>query len=94
MGGAEADGAHSGSQCRTTFLASRGLPPSPSESSSAAPRSRRWRRRSWQALPGAVAVGANGRTLGVVGFTVVGGRIVEIDLVADPEKLRALKVEP
>jgi RNA polymerase sigma-70 factor (ECF subfamily) len=39
---------------------------------------------------GAVAVAPNGRTLGVVGFTVVGGRIAEIDLVADPEKLAAL----
>src|SRR3954447_41901 len=38
---------------------------------------------------GAVAVGPGGRTLGVVGFTVVGGRILEIDLVADPQKLRS-----
>jgi len=31
-----------------------------------------------------------GRPLGVVGFTVVGGRIAEIDVIADPEKLRGL----
>ena len=33
-----------------------------------------------------------GRPLGVVGFTVVGGRIVEIDVIADPDKLRSLRV--
>ncbi|MFL5886539.1 MAG: RNA polymerase sigma factor SigJ, partial [Thermoleophilaceae bacterium] len=38
---------------------------------------------------GAVAVGPGGRTLGVVAFTIVGGRILEIDVVADPEKLRS-----
>jgi RNA polymerase sigma factor (sigma-70 family) len=31
-----------------------------------------------------------GAPLAVIGFSVAGGRIVEIDLVADPEKLRAL----
>ncbi len=31
-----------------------------------------------------------GRPLGVVGFTVVGGRIAEIDVIADSEKLRGL----
>jgi RNA polymerase sigma-70 factor (ECF subfamily) len=30
----------------------------------------------------------HGRPAGVIGFTVVGGRIVEINLVADPAKLR------
>jgi RNA polymerase sigma-70 factor (ECF subfamily) len=29
-----------------------------------------------------------GKTLSVVSFTIVGERIVEIDLIADPEKLR------
>jgi RNA polymerase sigma factor (sigma-70 family) len=32
----------------------------------------------------------DGRTLGVIGFTVVAGRIVAIDLIADPAKLRRL----
>jgi RNA polymerase sigma-70 factor, ECF subfamily len=32
-------------------------------------------------------VAVRGRTIAVVGFTVTGGRIVEIDLVANPEKL-------
>jgi RNA polymerase sigma factor (sigma-70 family) len=35
-----------------------------------------------------VAPGA--RPIGVVGFTIVEGRIVEIDLIADPQKLRVL----
>ena len=30
----------------------------------------------------------DGRPVGVIGFTVVNGRIVAIDLIADPEKLR------
>ena len=33
------------------------------------------------------------RPIAVAGFTVAGGRIVEIDLVADPEKLKALTIE-
>jgi RNA polymerase sigma factor (sigma-70 family) len=33
------------------------------------------------------------RPIGVVGFTIAAGRIVEIDLIADPDKLRALAVE-
>ena len=37
-----------------------------------------------------VVVAPEGRPFAVVGFTVAGGRIVEIDLVADPEKLRRL----
>jgi hypothetical protein len=36
-----------------------------------------------------LVVPARGRLLAAVGFTVAGGRIVEIDLVADPAKLRA-----
>ena len=37
-----------------------------------------------------VVVAPEGGPFAVVGFTVAGGRIVEIDLVADPEKLRRL----
>ena len=37
-----------------------------------------------------VVVAAGGRPLAVAGFTVVGGRIVELDLLADPVRLRAL----
>jgi RNA polymerase sigma-70 factor (ECF subfamily) len=40
-----------------------------------------------------VVVVLGGRPFAVVGFTVAGGRIVEIDLIADPEKLRGLSVE-
>ena len=31
-----------------------------------------------------------GRPVTVVGFTVAGGRIVEIDAIADPERVRTL----
>jgi RNA polymerase sigma factor (sigma-70 family) len=37
-------------------------------------------------------VAPGGKPIAVVGFTVVGGRIAEIDLVADPAKLRRLDV--
>ena len=37
-------------------------------------------------------VAMGGRTVSVVGFTVVGGRIVEIDVIARPEKLRGVVV--
>ena len=37
-----------------------------------------------------VVVAGPGRPFAVVGFTVVGGRIVEIDVLADPERLRRL----
>ena len=38
---------------------------------------------------------ASGRkAIGVVGFAVSNGRITEIDLVADPDKLRGLVLEP
>jgi hypothetical protein len=30
----------------------------------------------------------------VIGFTVVGGRVAELNLVADPVKLRHLTIEP
>jgi RNA polymerase sigma-70 factor (ECF subfamily) len=41
---------------------------------------------------GAVAL-AEGRPLSVVGFTVSGGRIVEIDILADPVRLAGLNIE-
>jgi RNA polymerase sigma factor (sigma-70 family) len=37
-----------------------------------------------------VLVAAHGRLLAVMGFTVAGGRIVEIDVIADPDRLRHL----
>ena len=37
-----------------------------------------------------LAVRIGGRPVAVIGFSVAGGRILEIDLVADPEKLRGL----
>lgn len=37
-------------------------------------------------------VGAPGHTVGVVGLAVVGRRILEIDIVADPDKLRGIRV--
>ncbi|MFI9008732.1 sigma-70 family RNA polymerase sigma factor [Actinosynnema sp. NPDC053489] len=39
-----------------------------------------------------VVVAADGRPLSVMGFTVVGGRIVAIDVLSDPARLRALGV--
>jgi hypothetical protein len=33
-----------------------------------------------------------GRTISVVGFTVARGRVVELDVIADPEKLRAVRI--
>jgi RNA polymerase sigma-70 factor (ECF subfamily) len=35
-------------------------------------------------------VAAQGRPLSVMAFTVAGGRIVAIDVLADPDRLRAL----
>jgi RNA polymerase sigma-70 factor (ECF subfamily) len=35
-------------------------------------------------------VAPRGEPFSVMGFTVVGGRIVEIDAITDPERLRAL----
>jgi RNA polymerase sigma-70 factor (ECF subfamily) len=40
-----------------------------------------------------VVVMPQGKLFAVVGFTVASGRIVEIDLIADPEKLRGLAFE-
>jgi RNA polymerase sigma factor (sigma-70 family) len=37
-----------------------------------------------------VLVAAHGRPLAVMGFTVAGGRIVEVDVIADPDRLRHL----
>ena len=37
-----------------------------------------------------VVVAARGRALAVMAFTVAGGRIVEVDVIADPERLRHL----
>ena len=41
-------------------------------------------------LPGGVAWTPDGRPFAVLSFTVVGGRIVEIDVLADPERLAGL----
>jgi RNA polymerase sigma-70 factor (ECF subfamily) len=38
--------------------------------------------------PGLIVAPSSRRPIGVIGFTIADGRIVEIDLVADPEKLR------
>ena len=42
---------------------------------------------------GLVVAPASGTPFAVIGFTVVRGRIREIDLIADPEKLRGLAVD-
>lgn len=39
---------------------------------------------------GVVVIGANGRPMSVMAFTVVGGSIVAIDVLSDPERLDAL----
>jgi RNA polymerase sigma-70 factor (ECF subfamily) len=40
-----------------------------------------------------LVVAPAGRPIAVVGFTTAGGRIVAIDLVADPEKLQRLSLQ-
>ncbi len=40
--------------------------------------------------PGGVAWTPDGRPFAVISFTVAGGRIVEIDILADPERLASL----
>ena len=40
-----------------------------------------------------VVAAPRGRPFSVLGFTVSGGRIVEIDILADPERLRRLDLE-
>jgi len=44
--------------------------------------------------PGGVAWTPDGRPFAVISFTVSGGRIVEIDVLADPERLAALDMSP
>jgi RNA polymerase sigma-70 factor (ECF subfamily) len=39
-----------------------------------------------------LVVGPATSPIAVVGFTVAGGRIVEIDLIVDPDKLRGLRL--
>jgi RNA polymerase sigma-70 factor (ECF subfamily) len=34
------------------------------------------------------------KVFAVVGFTVAGGRVVELDLIADPAKLRGIRSRP
>jgi RNA polymerase sigma-70 factor (ECF subfamily) len=41
-------------------------------------------------VPGGVVSGPTGRPFAVLAFTVVGGRIVEIDVLADPDRLERL----
>jgi RNA polymerase sigma-70 factor (ECF subfamily) len=38
--------------------------------------------------------GTHDDPVAVIGFTIVGGRIAELNLVADPAKLRHLTIEP
>jgi RNA polymerase sigma-70 factor, ECF subfamily len=38
--------------------------------------------------------GSHDDPIAVIGFTVVGGRVAELNLVADPAKLRHLTIEP
>jgi hypothetical protein len=38
--------------------------------------------------------GTHDDPVAVIGFTIVGGRIAELNLVADPGKLRHLTIEP
>ena len=45
-------------------------------------------------MPGGVAWTPDGRPFAVLSFTVVGGRIVEIDVLADPERLARLDLVP
>ena len=43
-------------------------------------------------IPGAVARGPDGRPFAVVSLTVQGGRIVRMDVLADPDRLDQLVV--
>ena len=43
-------------------------------------------------VPGVLAATADGAAMAVMAFTVVAGRIVEIDSIADPERLAALNL--
>ena len=44
----------------------------------------------WEVAPERIVVAPHGRPFSVMGFTVTGGKIVEIDALADPERLREL----
>ena len=44
-------------------------------------------------LPGGVAWTPDGRPFAVISFTVAGGRIVEIDVLADPDRLGRLDLD-
>jgi ketosteroid isomerase-like protein len=41
-----------------------------------------------------VIVARRGQAFAVIGFTVAGGRIVRIDILADPARLRSLRLPP
>lgn len=43
-------------------------------------------------MPGVLAATADGAPMAVMAFTVVAGRIVEIDSIADPGRLAALNL--
>jgi RNA polymerase sigma-70 factor (ECF subfamily) len=45
-------------------------------------------------IPGAVAWKADGRPFAVGSITVAGGRIVSIDILADPDRLSRLDLTP
>jgi RNA polymerase sigma-70 factor (ECF subfamily) len=47
----------------------------------------------WATAPGLVWI-AYGRPFSYVGFTVGGGRIIELDVIADPERLARLGLAP
>jgi len=44
-------------------------------------------------IPGGVAWAPDGRPFSVVALTVTGGRIVAIDILADPDRLAQLDLE-
>ena len=44
-------------------------------------------------IPGGIAWTPDGRPFAVVSVTVVGGRIVSIDILADPDRLRRLELD-
>jgi hypothetical protein len=43
-------------------------------------------------VPGVLAATADGAPMAVMAFTVAGGRIVEIDSIADPQRLAAMNL--
>ena len=64
--------------------------PSPVRRSRSPTRTRRVRPALVNGAAGVVVVTADGEPVSVMGFTVTGGRIVAIDALADPERLRQL----